>query len=114
MTGHLFKAWMKDHLFKAWIGHFVKNIHECRLEISPSCHHLLILNGHGSHMTMDVVKTDCVVGLDLLTLPLHMLHAMQPLDVLCFKPFKQAFYLLRDMWTLCNKSRGASKEVLAT
>jgi hypothetical protein len=39
---------------------------------------------------------------------------MQPLDVSCFKPFKQAFRLLRDVWTLRNKSRGAPKEVLAT
>jgi hypothetical protein len=75
---------------------------------------LLVLDGHGSHVTMDVVKTAHAVGLDLLTLPSHTSHAMQPLDVLCFKTFKQAFRLLRDVWTLRNKSRGASKEVLAT
>jgi hypothetical protein len=108
------KAWMMGHLFKSWIGHFVKNIRECGLEISPSCRHLLILDGHGSHVTMDVVKTGRAVGLDLLTLPSHTSHAMQPLDVSCFKPFKQAFRLLLDVWTLHNKSCGASKEVLAT
>jgi hypothetical protein len=64
-------------------------------------------------MSLDVVKTTCSVGLDLLTLPSHTSHAMQPLDVSCFKPFKQAFWLLRDVWTLRNKSRGASKKVLA-
>ena len=62
---------------------------------------------------MDVVKTARSIGLDLLTLPSHTSHAMQPLDVLCFKPFKQAFRLLWDVWTLRNYSRGASKEVLA-
>ena len=62
---------MTVHLFKAWIGHFVKNVRECGLEVSPSCHHLLILDGHGSHVTMDVAKTACIVGLDLLTLPSH-------------------------------------------
>jgi hypothetical protein len=108
------KAWMTGHLFKAWIGHFVKNICECGLGISPSCCHLLILDGHGSHLTMDVVKTARAVGLDLLMLPSHTSHAMQPLDVSCFKLFKQAFRLLRDVWTLRNKSRGAPKEVLAT
>jgi hypothetical protein len=106
------KAWMTGQLFKSWIGHFVKNMRECGLEISPLCHHLLILDGHGSHVTMDVVKTACSVGLDLLTFSSHISHTMQPLDILCFKPFKQAFRLLRDVWILRNKSRGASKEVL--
>jgi hypothetical protein len=105
---------MTGHLFKAWIGYFVKNVRECGLGILPSCRHLLILDGHGSHVTMDVVKTARAVGLDLLTLSLHTSCAMQPLDVSCFKPFKQAFRLLRDVWMLRNKSRGASKEILAT
>jgi hypothetical protein len=107
------KAWMTGHLFKSWIGHFVKNVRDYGLEISPVCCHLLILDGHGSHVTMDVVKTARSVGLDLLTLPSHTSHAMQPLDVSCFKPLKQAFRLLRDVWTLRNKNRGANKEVLA-
>jgi hypothetical protein len=107
------KAWMTGHLIKSWIGHFVKNVRNCGLHISPLCRHLLILDGHGSHVTMDVVKAARSVGLDLLTLPSHTSHAMQPLDESCFKPFKQAFRLLRDVWTLQNKSKGASKEVLA-
>jgi hypothetical protein len=64
-------------------------------------------------VTVDVVKTARSVGLDLLILPSHTSHALQLLDVVCFKPFKQAFRLLRDVWTLQNKSKGASKDVLA-
>jgi hypothetical protein len=63
-------------------------------------------------MTMDALKTTHNVGLDLLTLTSHTLHAMQPLDASCFKPFKQAFRSLRVVWTLHNKSKGPSKEVL--
>jgi hypothetical protein len=85
------KAWMTGHLFKAWIGHFVKNVRDCGLGISSHSRHLLILDGHGSHVTTDVVKTAQSVGLDLFTLSSHTSHAMQPLDVSCFKPFKQAF-----------------------
>jgi hypothetical protein len=70
------KAWMMGHLFKSWIGHFVKNVRDNGLSISPTCHHLLILDGHGSHVTMDVVKIARSVGLDLLTLPSHTSHAM--------------------------------------
>jgi len=52
--------------------------------------------------------------LDPLTLPSHTSHEIQPLDVSYFKPFKLAFSLLRDVWTLKNKSKGATKEVLAS
>jgi hypothetical protein len=45
------KAWMTGHLFKSWIRHFVKNVRDCGLQISPCCRHLLILDGHGSHVT---------------------------------------------------------------
>jgi hypothetical protein len=107
------KAWMTSQLFKSWIGHFVKNVRDCGLGISSDCRHLLILDGHGSHDTTDVVKTARSMGLDFLTLLSHTSYAMYPLDVSCFKPFKQAFRLGRDVWTLRNKSAGASKEVLA-
>jgi hypothetical protein len=74
-------------LFKSWIGHFVKNVHDCGLGISSSCCHLLIFYGHGSYVTTDVVKTAQSVGLDLLTLPSHTLHALQLLNVSCLKSF---------------------------
>jgi hypothetical protein len=53
------------------------------------------------------------VGLDLLTLPSHTSHRLQPLDVSVFGPFKKAFKRCRDAWTLKNIRRGASKKVLA-
>jgi hypothetical protein len=46
---------MTAHLFKAWIDHFVKHVNK-RNGISPMNRHLLILDGHGSHVTMEVVK----------------------------------------------------------
>ncbi len=51
------------------------------------------------------------VKLDLITLPSHTSQALQPLDVACFKPFKTAFKVHRDVWTLINK--GVGKEDLA-
>jgi hypothetical protein len=105
---------MTGQLFKAWIGHFVKNVRDCGLGIFSHYCHLFILDGHGSHVTTDVVKTAQGVGLDMLILPSHTSHTIQPLDVSCFTPFKQAFHLLRDVWTLRNKSKGTSKEVLAS
>jgi hypothetical protein len=46
------------------------------------------LDGHGSHVTLEVIEQIKEFGLDTITLPSHTFHALQPLDVACFKPFK--------------------------
>jgi len=51
------KAWMMGHLFKSWMEYFVKNVNLSGLGISPTNFHFLILDGHGSYMTLNVVKT---------------------------------------------------------
>ena len=107
------KAWMTAFLFSAWIDHFILALQK-NSEISMSSPHLLIMDGHSSHITLDVVRRARTVGLHLLTLPSHCSHAMQPLDVSVFKPFKTAFRVYRDVWTLHNKGRAVRKEILAS
>jgi hypothetical protein len=106
------KAWMIGFLFSSWIAHFVKALETCRV-ISPTNRHLLILDGHNSHVTLDVVYKAKQNGLDLLTLPSHTSHHLQPLDYSVFRPFKCAFRGYRDAWTLQNRGRPAQKEDLA-
>jgi hypothetical protein len=72
------------------------------------------MDGHSSHVTIDVVEKAKAVGLHLLALPSHCSHAMQPLDVAIFKPFKCAFRVYRDAWTLQNRGKEARKEILAS
>jgi hypothetical protein len=105
------KAWMTACLFSAWIDHFIVALKN-HSSISLDCPHL-IMDGHSSHVTINIVEKARVVGLYLLTLPLHCSHAMQSLDVAVFKPFKGAFRVYRDAWTLQNRGRGARKEILA-
>ena len=50
--------------------------------------HLLVLDGHNSHVTLEVVKSTMNYGLDIISLPSRISHALQPLDVNCFKSFK--------------------------
>jgi hypothetical protein len=50
-------------------------------------------------------------GLDIVSLPSHTSHALQPLDVSYFKPFKSAFRI-RDCSTLLNKGRKVEKQDL--
>jgi len=46
--------------------HFFKRVSKM-YDISPTCRHLLILDGHGSHVTLEVIKMAMARGLDLLT-----------------------------------------------
>jgi hypothetical protein len=64
-------------------------------------------------MTINVVLKARKMGLDMITLPSHTSHVLQPLDVACFKPFKIAFKAYTNVRTLVNKKKGASKEDLA-
>jgi hypothetical protein len=64
-------------------------------------------------VTLDVVYKAKQNGLDLLTLPSHTLHRLQPLDCSIFRPFKCAFRGYRDAWTLQNRGQAAQKEDLA-
>jgi hypothetical protein len=71
------KAWMTGYIFFKWLDHFLCHLH-LQGGISQSNRHLFILDGHGSHVTLDVIKKARGHGLDLLTLPSHMPHALQP------------------------------------
>ena len=106
------RAWMTSYLFSAWISHFIASIQQT-YGISPTRRHLLILDGHNSHCTLEVVRAAKDVGLDLITLPSHTSHALQPLDVAVFKPFKQFFREYRDFWMSRNIGQPAGKETLA-
>jgi len=63
-------------------------------------------------MTMEVIKVAMEKGLDLVTIPSHTSHALEPLDVACFKPFKLAFRAYRDKWTVSHKGKVLQKEDL--
>ncbi len=82
------KAWMTTFLFKEFLSFFKNSILG---GISISNKHLLILDGLGSHVTLEAIEQASEFGLDMVTLPLYTSHALQPLDVVCFKSFKTTF-----------------------
>ena len=106
------RAWMTTYLFSAWLSHFIESVKGMG-GISTERRHLLILDGHNSHCTLEVVREARAAGLDILTLPAHTSHALQPLDVSVFKSFKQHFRAYRDFWTSRNLSQPATKSTLA-
>jgi hypothetical protein len=106
------KACMSGPLFYAWLTHFIARVKE-GAELSVTSRHLLILDGHNSHMTLEVIHKAAQAGIDMVTLPSHTSHALQPLDVSVFAPFKKAFRNIRDEWVLRNGGRVPTKEDLA-
>jgi hypothetical protein len=104
-------AWMTKWLFESWISHFISILKETT-GIDERNRHLFILDGHNSHVTLEVVTLAMNSGLDIISLPSHTSHALQPLDVSCFKPFKSAFRQIRDSWTLLNKGKKVEKSDL--
>ena len=104
-------VWMTKWLFESWISHFITCLKKGP-GVDLTKRHLLILDGHNSHVTLEVVRTAMESGVDIISLPSHTSHALQPLDVACFRPFKCAFRKQRDAWTVLNKNKKVGKQDL--
>lgn len=52
----------------------------------------LIMDGHASHCTIEAIEWARQNNIILFILPPHTSHALQPLDVGCFGPFKSVYY----------------------
>jgi hypothetical protein len=78
------KAWMTSFLSKEFLTSFKNYVLS---GVSLTNQHLLVLDGHGSHVILEAIKHAQEFGLDMSTLPSHISHDVQPLDVSCFKQF---------------------------
>jgi hypothetical protein len=58
--------------------------------VDPAARRLLIMNGHSSHMTANVIIFCMRNAIDLLILPPHCSHILQPPDAGVFAPLKYA------------------------
>lgn len=88
-------AWMTKELFLNWLYHFSRSVPG---GASPTNRHLLIFDGHRSHVALSTIHEAKSLGIDLLTLPAHTSHKLQPLDVSVFSPFKTHFKSERSKW----------------
>jgi hypothetical protein len=82
------KGWTSNSLGLNWLKrHFDPNTKAK----ARRRHRLLILDGHGSHLTPEFVHYCKDNRIILLCLPPHTSHMLQPLDVSCFSPLKHWF-----------------------
>lgn len=86
-------GWSNEDIFRQFIDHFIDHV-----KLSKENPHLIILDNHESHYCPKVVNKAKEVGLEILTLPPHCSHKMQPLDRTVFGPFKQFYNKSMNDW----------------
>ena len=77
-------GWINCDLYLQWFKFFIESL-------SPARPVLLIEDGHGSHITLEVIKLAQENDIHILCLPSHTSHLLQPLDVGVFHSFKHFF-----------------------
>lgn len=81
-------GWTNNFHGMEWIKHFEASTrHNLR---SPTEYRLLLCDGHDSHVSADFVSFCIENRIDLVLLPPHSSHLLQPLDVGIFSPLKRA------------------------
>ena len=86
-------GWMTGELFLAWLKHFVTYVVP-----NPDNKVLLLMDGHSSHKSYEVVKYARENGVVLMCFPPHCTHRLQPLDVVFYGPLKTYFNQETTKW----------------
>jgi hypothetical protein len=87
------KGWMTTQLFKEWFEFFL-------LHVRPSVERkvLLIMDGHSSHKSLEVILKAKENNVILLCIPAHTSHKLQPLDKSFFGPMKMFYNNECRLW----------------
>lgn len=86
-------GWMQQEQFFRFMQHF-KKYTGC----SNDSLVLLLLDNHTSHMSINALDFAAANGINMLSLPPHCSHRLQPLDVSVFGPLKKYFNSQADAW----------------
>ena len=100
-------GWITQEIYFEWFKFFIKSI-------SPPRPVLLIEDGHGSHITLDVIELAHKIDIHLLCLPSHTSHILQPLDIGVFKSFESGYSKACRKYIMENPGRVITSEVIAS
>jgi hypothetical protein len=81
-------GWSSNQIGLAWLQQVFDRLTKAKAGRS---YRLLILDGHGSHITMDFIDYCDRNRILLAIYPPHSTHTLQPLDVCVFKPLSTAY-----------------------
>ena len=101
-------GWTNNDIGLAWLKQVFER--ETRRYASTG-YRLLLLDGHGSHVTTEFIEYCHEHKILLAVLPPHATHTLQPLDVCMFKPLADAYStqlqgFLQDSQGLLNLTKG--------
>ena len=96
-----------------WMDNFIHKM-ESQERLSQERRHLIILNGHKSHIDLEVLIKAKDHGIDMISLPSHTSHELQSFDKGYSRPFKVAFRAYRDVWLIKNSGNKCKKKDLAS
>jgi len=93
-------GWVTNELFVKWLEHFIGFA-------KPTVDNkvTLLLDGHASHKTLEVVELCRENGVVLICVPPHTTHQMQPLDKTVYGPMKKNYNEQCDCWMLKNPAQ---------
>ena len=94
--------------FVKYLRHFIKYVHPS--ETNPC---LMVLDGHCSHKSLEVITVAKENHITLITIPPHTSHRLQPLDVTFFGPLKSRYSREVDKWMIKNPGKRLTDYELA-
>jgi hypothetical protein len=80
-------GWMTNKLGIAWLKYFDMHTRSCTVGV----YRLLIIDGHKSHISVNLRDMYKEAKIITLCIPAHLSHLLQPLDVAVFSPLKYAY-----------------------
>lgn len=96
-------GYINDDLFLVWLKHFEKHRSPGRC--------LLLLDGHISHHSLQCLEYCAQHEIELLCLPPHTTHVLQPLDRTVFKPLKTYYHHETNSFVHSNPTASITKFV---
>jgi hypothetical protein len=96
-------GWSNNEIGVAWLKQVFDR---CTREKARRSYRLLILDGHGSHISMDFIDYCDKNKILLAVFPPHSTHTLQPLDVCMFKPLSTAYSI--ELSAFLHRCQGLS------
>ena len=105
--GRSHNGWINSEIFYGWVSNFFSK------QIGTERPVVLLLDGHKSHINLELSKFCKQDGILLYCLPPHSSHITQPLDVGFFSPLKGNWKKAVDAYRCANVGSPVTKQVFS-
>ena len=104
-------GWMEKANFLEW---FKKMFLPAIQHLSTQPGVALFVDGHHSHMSLELIELAREKGVHLVCFPPHMTHILQPLDVSVYHPLKQSWAGVLKQYKLESMAENVNKPVFSS